>query len=331
MDADAIWTELESGHPASPGIVRRRIVPGSARNLFLGVAQPSGSRLFILAVHASALTGVVDLPVTRAVRTAAIDVGDDHTEVRVELEAAEASDVFTPFVQDVAACVAATATDAEAVAALSQRFGYWSRLLSGELAEGLGADAAQGLWGELWVMRHILHPVWGDEAVSSWTGPDRDDNDFRRGSRAIEVKTMRGAHPEVVRITSERQLDNPLGTALFLVALSVDRHRHGAGESLPEMIAGCRDIIDDGYQGQLEDRLLAWGYSEAHRNNYEGTRYTIRSSSAFQVAGGFPRIIESALPVGVGSVSYRLALDACRSFELDVSTELRAGLMEELT
>lgn len=331
MDADAIWTELESEHPATPGILRRRVLPRSARNLFLGVAQPSRRRLFILVVRTSALAGVLDLPVTRAVRTAAVDVGDGLTEVRVELEAAEASAVFTPFVQDVATCVAATATDAEAVAALLQRFGYWSRLLSGELAEGLGADAAQGLWGELWVMRHVLHPAWGDEAVASWTGPDRDDNDFRRGSKAIEVKTMRGDRPEVVRITSERQLDNPNGTALFLVALSVDRHRHGAGESLPEMIAGCRDIIDGGFGGQLEDRLLAWGYSEAHQNRYEDTRYTLRSSSAFEVSAGFPRIVESALPDGVGSVSYRLALDACRSFQVDLSKQLPARLKEELT
>jgi len=256
----------------------------------------------------------------------AVDVVDGVTELRVELAAPEALRVFTPFVDDVASCAAASPDDAGAVSALVERFGYWRRLLSGELVEGLGSDSAQGLWGELWIMRHLLHAVWRSEVVQSWTGPDRDDNDFRREDSAVEVKTMRGDRPAVVRITSERQLDNPAGIHLFLIALAVDPHRHGAGESLPDMVRGCRDMLDGAVLADFEDRLLTWGYSDAHWRRYEETRYALRAVTAYEVTSGFPRIVEGGLPDGVGSVSYRLSLDACRPFEVAMS-ELPQRLM----
>lgn len=322
MDPDAIWTDLAAERPGSPGIVRRRLLPESRRNVFLGVGHPSGKRMLILAVAPAALAGVGELPGTGAVRTNLVEVSDHATEVRVELEMAEAAPVFTPFVKDVASCAAACADDAGAVSALVERFGYWRRLLSGELVSGLGADAAQGLWGELWVMRHVLHAAWADEVVASWTGWERDDNDFRRSNVAVEVKTMRGDRPAVVKITAERQFDNPGGTWLYLLALAVDAHRHGAGESLPEMVAACRDTVTGAVLLDLDQRLLGWGYSDAHRQRYLDTRYTVRAPSAFEVRDGFPRIVEAGLPDGVGSVSYRLSLDACRPFEVDMGAEL---------
>lgn len=326
MDADATWIDIETAPPDAPGIVRRRVLPASPRNLFLGVVYPSRRRMLILAVDGKALSDLRELPASPAVRTTAVDIGGGKTELRVELDAPEAVHVFAPFVNDVASCASAAPDDGGAVAALIERFGYWRRLLSGELAEGLGSEGAQGLWGELWVMRHVLHAVWGDEVVAAWTGADRDDNDFREGSSAVEVKTTRGDRPAIVRIASERQLDNAPGVRLFLVALAVDPHRQGAGESLPDMVDACRDLISGAHAGDLKDRLLAWGYSETHRQRYVDTRYTLRSATAYEVRPGFPRIIESDLLDGVGTVSYRLSLDACDQFQVDLPVELPSYL-----
>jgi hypothetical protein len=275
--------------------------------------------MMILTVSANVLTKVPDLPSTRAVRTVAVELPDDTIELRLELQVPGAASVFTPFVEDVASAVTSAPDDEAGVLALIERFLYWRRLLSGEITEGLGAEAAQGLWGELWVLRYTLHPIWGDEVVASWTGPEGDDNDFRRGRYAVEVKTLRGDRPAMARITSERQLDNPAGTTLFLIAVLVDRHRHGAGESLPEMVGACLDIVTGPRVADLRDRLLAWGYSDAHRGRYEETRYSIRAIRAFRVDDGFPRLTESVLPDGVGSVSYNLSLDACATWAVDAT------------
>jgi hypothetical protein len=316
MDVAAIWAELAAERPSLPGIVRRRVLPESSRNIFLAVAHPALRPMLILRVSREALDGVTQLPRTTAVHTTLVETDDATTEVRVELDAAEAALVFAPFVADVAQWAGASSDDRAAVTALLERFGHWRRLLSGEAAEGLGADAAQGLWGELWSMRHLLQPAWGDDVVAAWTGPDRDDNDFRHHSLAVEVKTTRADRPETVRITGERQLDHPEGVVLLLVALAVDVHRHGAGESLPAMVDACRALVGGAVLADLEDRLLAWGYSEAHRPLYEDSRYTLRGMAAFRVGPGFPRIVESTIPQGVGSVRYRLSLDACRDWQL---------------
>jgi hypothetical protein len=178
-------------------------------------------------------------------------------------------------------------------------------------------------------MRHLLHPVWADGVVASWTGPEHDDNDFRRSDMAVEVKTIRGDRPAAIRISSERQLDNPGGTRLFLVALAVDRHRQGAGESLPAMVEACRDMLNESVLGEFEDRLLAWGYSDTHRRRYEDTRYTLRTQAVYEVRTGFPRIVEDDLPEGIGGVSYHVSLDACRSFMVGPSVRIAELLGED--
>jgi len=322
MHAEVTWRELAAERPAAPGVVRRRVLPRSDRNIFLGVAHPTKHPMLILRVDKPALSALADVPSTRAVQTQIVDIDDAVSEIRVHLEAPEAIRVFAPFVEDVAACFAAQTDDSSAVDSFVARFGHWRRLLSGATAGGLGTEAAQGLWGELWVLRHLLHPAWSDDVVDAWTGPDRDDNDFRHRKVAIEVKTTRADNPETVRIDSERQLDSPPGTDLVLIALAVDAHRHGAGESLPAMVDACRALVRPPKGDAFEDRLLAWGYSDADRAHYNDRNYRLRSLDIFEVGTGFPRVVESLLPTGVGSVSYRLALDACRSWQIDPDTQL---------
>jgi hypothetical protein len=88
------------------------------------------------------------------------------------------------------------------------------------------------------------------------------------------------------------------------------------------MVDGCRSLIGQHKAAPFQDRLLAWGYSDTDRPHYEDRHYTLRSLDAFRVVEDFPRIVESQLPTGVGSVNYRLALDACRGWQLDPTTQL---------
>lgn len=317
MDLEEVWSEIELQPPDGPGFVSRRIAPESDRNLFLATAFPSVRRMFILEVANSALTEELALPSTRAVQTTKVELGSDSVQLRVELLIPEARGVFTPFIANVAAAVSVATDDHEAVRIFIERFQYWRRLLSGDQHEGLGLDAAQGLWGELWVLRHFLYPIWREDVVASWTGPEGDDVDYRRGTITVEVKTLRGDRPAIARITSERQLDNSHGTTLYLVALLIDRHRQGSGESLPDMVHACLDLVEGLQRSELEDRMLEAGYSDVHRDRYADVRYSIREIRAFSVEDRFPRITESLLPDGIGGVSYLLSLDACRQWMIN--------------
>ena len=135
------------------------------------MVHPGGRRVFILRVPPGALSPVRDTPPsTRAVTTRVIDLDPEVAEVRLELLEPQASVVFTPFIEDVADWVARAHDDDAAVSALVERFAYWRVLLSGALTEGLAAEAAQGLWGELWVMRNLLRRSWGQDCAAAWTG-----------------------------------------------------------------------------------------------------------------------------------------------------------------
>jgi len=318
VDLNKIWSDIESKPPTGPGIVSRRIAPESSRDLFVGTSFPNNHRMLILKVNSETLQGIESFPSSRAVQTTVAPDGDNRVDVRVELLVQDAREVFSVFIANVATAVLESGSDADAVQVLVEKFHYWRRLLSGESNEGLSPDAAQGLWGELWVMRHVLHPLWGRQVVASWTGATKDDVDFRLGMSTAEVKTMRGDLPAVARITSERQLDTSSGTTLVLIAVLVDRHRHGTGESLPEMVRACLELVQGADRTELEDLFVAWGYLEIHEQRYVETRYSIREVRAFHVLQGFPRITESDLPEGVGKVSYYLSLDACQAWRIEL-------------
>jgi hypothetical protein len=318
MDLEKVWSDIESKAPPGPGIVLRRIMPEGQRDLSVGTSFPNGHRMLILKVDRETVDSSDNLPSSRAVQSVVLADGDNKVDVRIELLARDARDVFTVFITNVAAATLEADTDADAVRVLIERFHYWRRLLSGEALDGLGDDGAQGLWGELWVMRYLLFPIWGRQVVDSWTGPSMDDVDFRLRESTTEVKTLRGDRPAVARITSERQLDPASGTNLVLIALLVNRHRHGTGESLPEMVDACLDLVQGTDKTELEDRLAEWGYLEIQRQRYADTRYSIREVRAFHVKPGFPCITESTLPEGIGKVSYSLSLDACQHWRIEL-------------
>lgn len=324
-----MWTELADSAPPRPGLVRRRVLPGSERDIFLAVGHPSGERMLVLKVEPAALTAVTDLPSTRVVRTTVVEVDASRSEVRVSLAAPEMLRVFAPFVEDVARFASREPDDPGALRAFATRFAHWRRLLAGEGSGGLGRERAQGLWGELWVMERVLRPLWGDGAVDAWTGADADDKDFRRGALAVEVKTTRADAPHLVRINGAHQLEAPQGAQLLLLAvLEVDSHEGGTGETLNDAVRAARTSAGGSALDRLEEKLAAYGYRDEDAALYRSVHYSLRACAWHDVRPGFPRITPPDVPRGVGAVSYLLSTDACAPFRLD-DTQLGTHLTAE--
>jgi Putative PD-(D/E)XK family member, (DUF4420) len=153
--------------------------------------------------------------------------------------------------------------------------------------------------------------------VRAWQGPTRSRHDFQLPLTSLEVKSCAANQPQVVTINGERQLDEVGTPALHLAHVSLDVHHNGP-ESLPEMVASVRELVDgSGVEVELEDRLLESGYLDLHASRYDGTGYTLRESRFFRVGPGFPRLVEADLPDGVGGLRYTLAIAACAGFEVD--------------
>jgi hypothetical protein len=193
----------------------------------------------------------------------------------------------------------------------------------------LSAEARVGLFAEMEVLRTWLIPRLGAEAaINAWTGPKAAPQDFQADSCAIEVKATRSSAPQHIRISSERQLETRNLNRLFLVRFSVDE-KPAQGVSLPRAVDDIRSLLESHPLVLLEFNilLLRVGYLDDHAPQYLGELYAIRERYVYEVREGFPRIIESQLPVGLGKVSYDVDSGACEPFAVleSVVTECLSG------
>ncbi|MFE9918401.1 PD-(D/E)XK motif protein [Micromonospora sp. NPDC005553] len=305
------WASLEAEHH-SYGIVARRLFPRSRHDMFLAVQQPTGRRVLLLRVPASAGQAIVErypsLPNTRGLAIEFAAAPDGSTELRVVLTADERREVFNPLIADVATTASAAEGPVEALTAAIERFEHWRHLLQSIRDTGLSEEARRGLFGELLVLRDHLCPVLPPrEAVAAWRGPMGANQDFELATCAIEVKTGTGRNPRSIVIASERQLDDT-GTDLLLLAhLSLDERRGGSGESLNAIVGSLREASLAAVRAELDDLLISAGYLSEHRHLYDELRYTVRGTDFWHVTGDFPRITEADLRPGVGGCRYRIS------------------------
>jgi hypothetical protein len=224
------------------------------------------------------------------------------------------SDVFTALAEDLARRVVESADPSVQARAFVGQLARWQKFLSASVT-GLTEEAQRGLWGELYFLREQLLPALGPSAVNGWKGGERAHQDFQFKGGAIEVKTTLAKLPQIVRISSERQLDDSSWSVLCLNVIALDA-REGGGETLPNLIVSIRSKLagQGAVEEQFEDGLLQWGYLEAHTTRYSERGYIVRSEKVFRIKRGFPRVVEKDLPVGVGAVEYGLSIAACEAF-----------------
>lgn len=308
------WAAMSSDPAPQIGILRRRILANQSRDLFVGMTQPDQRRVLILAFDTSAISDAATPRGTRAVSCSLHHNDGGRSEFHLTLEVNDISDVFATFADDVADAVSHQPDDQSAVLALLDRFEVWRELLSGRTPIGLAGGDAQGLWAELWVMEHFLNIAWGSGTTSCWTAGDGDDKDFRRGSLSIEVKSTSRKAPVTVDISNEHQLETAPDELLLLAIVELTSSDTGAGETLPERVRACRAALGRADASVMTERLIGRGYDE---ETVTQARYLLRACTWYRVEQGFPRIVGADIPNGIGTVTYRVSLDACQPWRID--------------
>jgi hypothetical protein len=254
---------------------------------------------------------------------------DGHEHFGVALKEDRFRDVFTALVEDLARRVLEATTPADRANAFLGQLARWQKFLTASIV-GLSEEKQRGLWGELAFMRDRLLPLHGPRVVAGWKGPEEAHQDFQYPGGAIEVKATLAKQPQIVRITSERQLDESGWPLLILTVLALEM-RERAGETLPQLIASIRSALssDPASREQFEDGLLLVGYHDAHVGRYADRGYLVRSETYLRVREGFPSLRERTLPSGVGEVSYGLAVAACVDYSMS-ETEVTAAVARVL-
>jgi hypothetical protein len=336
MTIEQLWLELEAeaATGSNAAWLTRFARPQSGPALLVALEQINGSRALMLPTSRALIPLRRDWPECRGLEIFVIALnGSPHLGVR--LRDKSSADVFTALAEDISPRVSAAAGMKEALSALLGRLGRWQQFLAA-MKDGLSLEARRGLFGELHVLKAHLIPVFGNvEAVGSWKASAAAHQDFQFSGGAVEVKTTAAKQPQSVRITSERQLDDTGVGALFLHVVVVDEREVPAGGSVPgqsltALIADIRTQLstDPIAMAAFNDRLLDRGWLDARASYYETRRWTMRAEHTFHVGRGFPHLVESNLPAGVGDVNYAVTLAACASFCVAVS-DMLAALAQE--
>lgn len=336
MRIEALWKELESEakHGSNVSWLTRFALPQPAHPLLVALEVAVARRALLLPLPKAVIPLRRQWPNCRGLEIFSIALnGQPHLGVRLR-DTANA-DVFTALADDVAPRVATAVSARAAAKALLDRLRHWQKFLAAGTA-GLTVEQQRGLYGELHTLGIHLLPSLGVSGVAGWRAPLATHQDFQFASGAIEVKTTSAKQPQAVQITSERQLDDTGIPSLFLHIVVVDEREvegnvPGTGESLPGKVRCLRDALksDACAAETFDDRLLDAGYLDADAPRYDGRRFTVRKEQTFKVHGGFPRLVERDLPIGVGDVGYAISLAACEPFKVPTATAVAAVSLGE--
>ena len=325
-----IWGDLdrEATTRQGPSLVRRLVEAGGGTEIHLAVGSPGGRRYLMVRMPDEWDGDTTTFPKWRGVNIGPYRGSErpsPHQFLVLEQGEESPREVFELLVADVADAVVSRQLGQDVCTILAGRFDRWKAFFEERGLVGLGPEAQQGLYGELWFLReHLLPKVGAHSAISSWDVTHRALHDYQFPRHAYEVKTSAAKQHHRVHVASERQLDTTGLDTLHLVVVSLSIVQ-GGGETLPGVVASIRKMLSGSQQTArlFEEKLLDEGYMGAHEDLYR-SGYAFRDIRVYRVGPAFPRILESDLKSGVGDVSYSVVLSACESFKVELEEALAA-------
>jgi len=191
----------------------------------------------------------------------------------------------------------------------------------------LSRDALLGLFGELWFfhvwLRPHLSPV---EAIQRWRGPFGSRHDFEWPGKSVEVKATTSTRGRIHRIHGIEQLQGPEQGELLFFSIRL-REEGGASNTLPGLIALCRDTLDADPEAlsRFETALAQAGYSPAHDEEYAKIRLRLVEEGLYRVTAGFPRVtiqsFSTGVPAGVEMLEYEINLNTYDHLSIAAAAE----------
>jgi Putative PD-(D/E)XK family member, (DUF4420) len=331
-DLERVWNDLSgvSGHRPADGMTRRRIMPGSNLHFFLCVLWPAGKWGVLIEGRDIVDGKLPKLTSSRGLTTTIQSVpGEEGNRLSllIGLEHAEFHDLFATFVTSLLSQLSQVSDEKVAFRHAADYVARWKRMMEGTTQGGLSPEQQRGLLGELYTLQFLMLPALpGMEAVRAWRGPTGGHQDFVHVDVAVEVKTTITKRHSLLKIESEKQLDESVFRALFLVHVRLDEGAKGI--SLPEMVGDVRSRLKDTplALNEFNLRLFESGYRDEDSPKYQEKKYVVSSPGVFRVEGDFPRMTEAHLPGGVGDVSYTIIADALGKYSVsdeEFSVELR--------
>jgi hypothetical protein len=321
-DLRPIIASLRADAGAGGVIIRRRVDPSSALNVYVGLETAGGHLAVLLAVHRRHVPAQKDLPSGAGFDVRAHVVKDDLKDVvnlGVFCTDTACEDIFIHFMDDLVTHLLAESTPEGAMRTFLARVGLWQRFFVPGAGGLLSEEVQCGLFAELLTLRDTVMPVVGAaSAVEGWKGPEGKPQDFALPAAALEVKCTRAKAGRKIPISNEQQLDERPFPHLALVHVAVALGG-GTNPTLADLIAHLRGMLATSGRplDVFNDRLIMAGWIDAHAEQYRDTRFFVREVHYYEVRDGFPRIRPGDFTPGVVDITYKLDLAALTPFEVE--------------
>ncbi len=311
------WHSVVSSPPGA-SITGHLVLESRPHEVFR--ARDALGRRVLFLVHDPASMSSTNLPKMAGLEVEAdIRKDDGKAMLSVRLENQDDADIFARFCDDILMTVSKAADEVAAVQAFIGRTWKWHALLKGARKKTLSREAQLGLIGELHTMFNDIASIREvGTALDAWQGSDGAPKDFELAGLCIESKARGASSRAKVRITSEHQLADVPGHRVVLLVhtfASADKDEFGSRD-LHGMVAGGRSELaaDRPDLVQLfEEKLEDAGFDDEHEYD---VCVSHRSTQAYSVEEGFPRIVPGNYPEGPAEVSYDLPLARITPFEI---------------
>lgn len=296
------WSDLRQARPVSDEALALLSVQigGVPTGLSIGMDSRGWLHLLVPCTDSPSHEPVPDLNCLR-VRQRTLEEG-----AFIELSAPPSHErVFSPFCREIISAVCEE--EREPWRALAAIVRAWQSAWR-PVRTAMDKTTQVGLFGELTVLRYLLIPALGPNAVSSWSGPEYERHDFVLHNLHIEVKTTRKSRAEH-EISRLDQLHVPPGKELIVVSIQLEETTAGR-ETLATQLDAIIDELrsDAAALDSFMTKMVNVGWSDEIRTSGELLRFEMRDTGIYPVDEGFPRLPESFNPPS-GVVTLRYSID----------------------
>lgn len=227
-------------------------------------------------------------------------------------------EIFDVFVKDIIEHVKSATAEKEVLEIMSKRFQYWTELFK-KTRMTLNEQWIRGFWGELYFLDKILSVKLGvDDAIKSWIGPEKANQDFILDKEIFEIKTKTQSS-QTVKISNDNQLSREMYLTILTVTKSSELHENSL--NLLQLIKNILDkIINHDNLLLFQQKLFEIGlFPYDNAEIYNVFSYEFSEVNYFKITDDFPFINHGNVPKAIPSYKYELTISEISEFELEGS------------
>jgi hypothetical protein len=315
---DEIWNDIEAQNSDKGQTLQKMIYIDLLYRTYIGVMGIPSHRFLSLEIPEEDQCKFESVFVPQGFNLFIADMGIKHkgySECILEASSSEQNDVFTIVTKDILNELRKNNNVITYVKTLQDRIKKWEDFFKKTESQLLTDKEVIGLFGELTLIKELK--LKGLDSISDyWNGPIRAAQDFQSELLSIEVKTTSANKIEKVNISSEIQLDSKNGDTLYLVVYRIERN-DVTGIRLPQIINEVENLLSESQKKRFDAKLNCLGYSNQDEIKYT-KGYFVRERKIYLVDEDFPRITPDNLAKDISDVKYKLSLNNCDSFLINM-------------